>query len=211
MVDRLRLLPSFGEAAMVWGVLGRLGGLRWRGNVYNHGEPVGLVGCSKHSLPMRIGHKGIVVRLAVVEANDRDRIWNFCISRRNRSMGFAHLSYGQHLRKQVLAKTYFVEWSPGELVPGESDSVVFSGEGIGGLYGERLTAAGRAKKWIFVNPNPPPQTLAEALDSSPPIRILWGEFHSGRARYQWDAIALEFEQIYLEEITTAGKYIPDWD
>ncbi|HQZ29425.1 MAG TPA: hypothetical protein PK648_14875 [Verrucomicrobiales bacterium] len=119
--------------------------------------------------------------------------------------------YGQHLRKQVLAKTYFVEWSPGELVPGESDSVVFSGEGIGGLYGERLTAAGRAKKWIFVNPNPPPQTLAEALDSSPPIRILWGEFHSGRARYQWDAIALEFEQIYLEEITTAGKYIPDWD
>lgn len=129
-------------------------------------------------------------------------------------------AYGQRLRKHVSQEarsdSFLVEWYPGgrhlvDLAPGPSDTVVFSGKGAADLEGEWLAAAGKAAGWIFLNPDEPARPLTEALESSLPIRIYWGEFHRGRTRSLWDAIALKFEQILLEEISGSSKYLDQWE
>jgi len=125
-------------------------------------------------------------------------------------LGQAH---GQRFRQQPLegdSGAIHLEWHHGELDPGPSDTVVFSGKGIAGLEGKRLTTAAGAKRWILLNPDFPSQAFVEAMKSSPPIRILWGEFHAGNARYVWEGLAEKNDNISVERVRAAGQYLPDW-
>jgi hypothetical protein len=88
--------------------------------------------------------------------------------------------------------------------------VVFSGKGVAGLEGERLAAACKAGKWLLLNPEMPPQALVEALELYPPVRILWGEFHPGNARYVWERFSAEDNHNSFEQATAAGQYLPNW-
>lgn len=122
-------------------------------------------------------------------------------------------TYGQRLRQQLRYKespTILLEWHKGKLNPSPSDMVVFSGKGVVGLSMERFSAAAEAEQWIMLNPDMPSQAVAEALESSPTIRVLWGEFHPGHARYAWESLDGKFDHISLERMTAAGEYLPDW-
>jgi|GEM_PF-750644 len=124
-------------------------------------------------------------------------------------------AYGQGLRKRSAesgadARQVLIEWGPAELAPGPSDEVVFSGKGVAGLEGERLAAACKAGKWLLLNPEMPPQALVEALELYPPVRILWGEFHPGNARYVWERFSAEDNHNSFEQATAAGQYLPNW-
>jgi len=78
------------------------------------------------------------------------------------------------------------------------------------LEGSALERVMPASRWYLLNPERPTDALFETLQASPPVTVAWGEFNPGRSRLVWRAMARKFEHVSFEEVTAAGKYLPDW-
>ena len=150
--------------------------------------------------------------------------WVHCVGQARKSNGIAETiwiaapdpavlggAYGQRVREWLSqngssAGAVFIDWCLGELTPGPSDTVVLSGEGVARF----ASATSRARRWVFLNPELPPETLNETLTHSPQTYILWGELNPSRARYFWSAFAQKFNQVTFEDVKSAGEYLPNW-